>query len=482
VQKARGIGMCGFCDRSTSDILVPPMFSRICLGLILCSVAGLTQPTVGGVSNGASFQPNISPGSLISIFGTNLAPTTVQASEVPLPTMLSGTSVTIGGIQAPLYFVSATQINAQVPFELQQPYGNGEKALVVTNQARASSAFPLSLQPDAPAIFTTTSNGQGGPLLIDATFHIVDTPAPGQTVILYATGLGPTVPPLATGAGGNAQEPFSRLQAPPAVFVGERPAEVTFAGMAPGLVGVYQLNFVMPSQPLLSDHLYIGVPGAGQQLSYASNITNLPGPASLNVANVSASISAVYPSSTSLVTYSPALLVVKLNVKFDILPGAQPFSLLATADGLAPNESVKIDFNPATSTFSGTASSPTAQARAWNFFGEDFSLIDLLTGQPSPGNIIPLSRVDPAAVAALSTVPLASVFAAGSPIGQVGLTGAASAGSTFLLNDSTNSALSTFAGYFSVYASSYISVPFTMVKLYLDGSLVGTATVTFQTP
>jgi uncharacterized protein (TIGR03437 family) len=458
------------------------MFSRICLGLILCSVAGLTQPTVGGVSNGASFQPNISPGSLISIFGANLAPVTVQASVVPLPTMLSGTSVTIGGIQAPLYFVSATQINAQVPFELQQPYGNGEKTLVVTTQAGASSAFPLSLQSDAPAIFTTTSNGQGSPLLIDSTFHLVGAPSSGQTVILYATGLGPTNPPIATGAGGNAQEPFSRLPYLPTVIVGERPAEVTFAGMAPGFVGVYQLNFVMPSQPLLSDRLYIGVPGAGQQLLYASNITNLPGPASLNVGNVSASISAIYPSSTSLVTYSPALLVVKLNVKFDILPGAQPFSLLATADGLASNENVEIDFNPATSTFSGTASVPTAAARAWDFSGDGFQVRDLLSGTPFPANIIPISRVDPAALAALSTLSLPSVVTPGSPIGQVKLTGTTSPGSIFLLNDSTNSALSTFAGYVSVYASSYISVPFTMVKLYLDGSLVSTSTVTFQTP
>jgi uncharacterized protein (TIGR03437 family) len=259
------------------------MFSRICLGSILCSVAGLTQPTTGGVSNGASFQPNISPGSLISIFGANLALETQVAASVPLPAILSRTSVTIGGILDPLYFVSATQINTQVP---QQPYGNGEKTLVVTTQAGASSAFPLSLQPDAPAIFTTNSNGQGGPLLIDSTFHFVDAPSAGQTVFLYESGLGLTNPPIATGAGGNAQEPFSRLPYLPTVIVGERPAEVTFAGMAPGFVGVYQLNFVMPSRPLLSDHLYIGVPGAGQQLSYASNITNLPGPASLNVANV----------------------------------------------------------------------------------------------------------------------------------------------------------------------------------------------------
>jgi len=466
-----------------SDILVPPMFSRICLGLILCSVAGLTQPTVGGVSNGASFQPNISPGSLISIFGTNLAPATVQASEVPLPTMLSGTSVTIGGIQAPLYFVSATQINAQVPFELQQPYGNGEKALVVTNQARASSAFPLSLQPDAPAIFTTTSNGQGGPLLIDATFHIVDTPAPGQTVILYATGLGPTVPPLATGAGGNAQEPFSRLQAPPAVFVGERPAEVTFAGMAPGFVGVYQLNFVMPSQPLLSDRLYIGVPGPGQQLAYTSNITTLAGPASLNVSNLSASIEAVYPGPTSLITFSLALVVAKLNVKFDILPGAKPFAVIATADGLGPTEKVEIDFNPGTGTFSGTASTSTPQARAWDFSGDGIQVLDLLNGGlPFPGNVIPLSRVDPAALVALSTLPLPSVVSPGSATGQIGHMGTAPAGSTFVLNDSNNSALSAFAGYLNISASRFATIQSTMLRLYVDGILISTATVTFQTP
>jgi uncharacterized protein (TIGR03437 family) len=398
--------------------------------------------------------------------------------------LLSGTSVTIGGILAPLYFVSATQINAQVPFELQQPYGNGEKTLVVRTQAGASSAFPLFLQPDAPAIFTTTSNGQGSPLLIDATFHFLTTPpAAGQTVILYATGLGPTVPPVATGAGGNAQEPFNRLQAPPAVFVGERPAEVTFAGMAPGFVGVYQLNFVMPSQPLLSNRLYIGVPGPGQQLSYTSNITTLAGPASLNVANLSASISAVYPSPTSSITFSLALVVAKLNVKFDILPGAKPFSVIATADGLGPTENVGIDFNPGTGTFSGTASTSTPQARAWDFSGDGIQVLDLLNGGlPFPGSVIPLSRVDPAALAALSTLPLPSVMSPGSATGQVGHMGTAPAGSTFVLNDSTNSALSAFAGYLNISASRFATIQSTMLRLYIDGILVSKATVTFQTP
>ncbi len=458
------------------------MFSRIFLGLLACSAAGLSQPTIGGVSNGASFQPSISPGSLISIFGAKLAPATQVAASVPLPTILSGTSVTIGGITAPLYFVSDTQINAQIPFELQPPYGNGEKTLVVTTPAGASSAFALSIQPQAPAIFTKASNGQGSPLLIDASFHFLDMPVPGQTVILYATGLGPTDPSAATGAGGNAQEPLSRLTYLPSVTVGERPAGVTFAGLAPGFVGVYQLNFVMPSQPLLSDRLYIGVPGVGEQLLYMSNITNLVGLASQNVANVSGSIAAVYPNPTSLITFSPTLLVAKLNAKFDILPGAHPFSLVATADGLGPNEGVQIDFNPVTGTFSGTATTPAAKSRAGDFSGDSFQVVDLQTGNPFPANVIPASRFDPAAVAALSTLPQPSVVNAGSATGQLGLMGTAPAGSTFVLSDSTNSALSAFGGYITIYVSRSFYIHSTNLKLYVDGILVSTAAVNFITP
>lgn len=251
--------------------------------------------------------------------------------------------------------------------------------------------------------------------------------------------------------------------------------------MAPGFVGVYQLNFVMPSQPLLSDRLYLGVQGLGERLVYSS--TNLIVPASTNVANVSGSIAAVYPSPTTLVPYSPALLVAKLSAKFDILPGAQPFSLFATADGLAPNENVEIGFNPAKGTFSGTASTPTAQSRAWDFSADGSQVLDLLAGgAPFPNNVIPLSRVDPAAITAVSNLPIPSVVTPGSATGQVGLVGTAAAGSTFLVGDSTNSALSAFAGYLGVYVSPSVKIHSTMLKLYVDGILVSTSAVPFQTP
>jgi uncharacterized protein (TIGR03437 family) len=440
----------------------------------------MAQPTVGGVSNGASFQANISPGSIISIFGSNLAPATEQATTVPLPTVLSGTNVTIGGIPAPLYSVSDTQINAQIPFEIQAPYGLGERTLVVTAQGGASSPFPLFVQPEAPAIFTKASNGQGNPLLIDASFHLGDVPSPGQTVILYATGLGPTNPPVATGAGGNTQEPLSRLPYLPTVMVGERPAEVTFAGAAPGFVGVYQLNFVMPSEALLSERLYISMPGL--LAAYTSNITTLVGAASMNVANVSASISAVYPSPTSLVTFSLALLVAKLNVKFDILPGAKPFSLLATADGLGSNQKLEIDFDPATGTFVGSASTPTAAARAWDFSAIGTPVLDLLNGNPFVANLIPISRVDPRAIVALEALPFPTIFSPGSATGQVGLMGMAPAGSTLALSDSANSALSAFGGYLDISGSRFAMLQSTTLRLYVDGILVSTWAVPFETP
>jgi uncharacterized protein (TIGR03437 family) len=461
---------------------VATMYSRICAGWVFATLLAIAQPTVGGVSNGASFQANISPGSVVSIFGSNLAPGTEQATTVPLPIVLSGTSVTIGGIPAPLYFVSDTQINAQIPFELQAPYGLGERMLVVTTQGGASSPFPLFVQPKAPAIFTQAGNGQGNPLLMDATFHLVDVPTPGQTLILYATGLGPTNPPVATGAGGNTQEPLSRLPYVPRVMMGERQAEVTFAGAAPGFVGVYQLNFVMPPEPLLSERLYIGVPGGGQQFSSTSNITTLVGAASMNVANVSASISGVYPSPTSLVTFSLALLVAKLNVKFDILAGAKPFSLLATADGLGSNEKLEIDFDPAAGTFVGTASTPTAAARAWDFSAVNTPVLDLQNGNPFAGNLIPISRVDPRAIVALGALPFPTMFSTGSATGQFGLMGMAPAGSTFALNNSDNSAPAEFAGYLDISGSRLAMLRSTTLRLYVDGILVSTWAVPFQTP
>src|SRR5687767_1218789 len=84
--------------------------------LLIGSTPLLSAPVVSGVLNGASFTQTIAPGAIISIFGTALARGTASASSLPLPTSLEGTSVMVGGQPIPLFFVSTTQINAQLPF------------------------------------------------------------------------------------------------------------------------------------------------------------------------------------------------------------------------------------------------------------------------------------------------------------------------------------------------------------------------------
>ena len=86
---------------------------------LLLSTPIVAQPTILAVVNAASYDAGVAPGSIISIFGTGLASQTAQAANVPLPTSLGGTSVAIrGNGNVPLYFVSPTQINAVVPFQI----------------------------------------------------------------------------------------------------------------------------------------------------------------------------------------------------------------------------------------------------------------------------------------------------------------------------------------------------------------------------
>src|SRR5262249_60645447 len=102
----------------------------------------------------ANFGPRVAPGPLASIFGTNLAGSTSQASKTPLPTDLAGTSVTIQGAAVPLLYVSSTQINFQVPGSLSA----GQNKLVVHAAAGASSEFSFLVIEQAPGIFQYGSN------------------------------------------------------------------------------------------------------------------------------------------------------------------------------------------------------------------------------------------------------------------------------------------------------------------------------------
>src|SRR5450759_312481 len=140
--------------------------TAVFLALLLFSTTGVAQTIIpsinqGGILNAASLGADplnvAAPGSLITIFGTNMATGSASATSTPLPLNLNGTVVQIGNSFAPLIFVSPNQINAQVPFEVLA----GTYNLVVWVNDHPSEKASLQVQAGAPGIFTQTQIGVG---------------------------------------------------------------------------------------------------------------------------------------------------------------------------------------------------------------------------------------------------------------------------------------------------------------------------------
>jgi uncharacterized protein (TIGR03437 family) len=205
--------------------------------------------SAGGIVNAASFATQaLAAGSIASIFGSNLANGTTQAANVPLPTVLAGTSVQVDGVDAPLFFVSPFQINFALPWEVQ---GRSLATITVTSGGVTSSPQTISLVPAAPAMFSTNQRGNGqGAILVAGTGAIA---APlsmfpgsrpvrrGEFLEIYAIGLGAVTNQPPTGAAASAN-PLSTTTTSATVTIGGVSAPVLFAGLAAGFVDLYQIN------------------------------------------------------------------------------------------------------------------------------------------------------------------------------------------------------------------------------------------------
>lgn len=199
----------------------------------------------GGIVNAASFAPNVplAPGSILSVFGRNLATATTQASALPLPKTLAGATLQIGGIDVPLFFASNGQINAQLPFELQP---NTRQQALVKGTSTITLPETITIAPVRPGIFTT--DGKQGAVL-DTQGRLVDGAAPatpGDIVVVYATGLGAVDRAVATGQAAPADPP-AKSTTPVTATIGGQTATVHFAGLTPGFVGLYQVNVQIPA-------------------------------------------------------------------------------------------------------------------------------------------------------------------------------------------------------------------------------------------
>jgi uncharacterized protein (TIGR03437 family) len=241
------------------------------LFLCACETLFAQVPTVSGVLNAGDYTNVMAMGSIVAIFGTNLAPRQVSAPGYSLPAMLAGSLVEIVDgsrvIDAPLYFVSSGQINAQLPFGLQ----NNTVQVRVRATAGVSNAVPVTVSAVAPRLFTKSMDGKGEAILLhsdNVTLVSAAQPAqPGEVVVAYMTGLGAVSPAIQAGAAagdGSAAYPLNVVAQPVEVLVDGTSATVLWAGMVPYFAGLYQVNFRMP-RPLRDGKATIAIAAAAGQ-------------------------------------------------------------------------------------------------------------------------------------------------------------------------------------------------------------------------
>ena len=204
-----------------------------------------------GVLNAASFAPPgypISPGGVMTLFGSGFPATAATASAPPFGPNLGGVSVTVNGTPAPVYSVTSTQISAIVPFAV-----TGSTAtIVVTVSGTKSNAVTVPLAPTSPGIFSFPANGIGSAAALHSDYSLVSATSPatqGEIISMYLTGLGATNPKVQDGAAAPGSAPLAVITGGIAIYVGgvQVPAsQIYYAGLAPTLAGLYQVNFKVP--------------------------------------------------------------------------------------------------------------------------------------------------------------------------------------------------------------------------------------------
>lgn len=199
--------------------------------------------TAQSTVNAASFTSGVAPGALVSIFGRLLATGDDRATSLPLPADLVGTTVTVNGQRLPLLFVSRNQINAQMPYDV-----TGAATLRIIAPGGATES-PITISEPAPAIFSTTEQLGDRPAVIHANGTLV-TPAspaaPDETVIVFLTGLGrPNGGTLAAGQAAPSS-PLLTVTGPVEGQFNSISMTPSFAGLAPGFAGLYQVNVQVP--------------------------------------------------------------------------------------------------------------------------------------------------------------------------------------------------------------------------------------------
>jgi uncharacterized protein (TIGR03437 family) len=208
--------------------------------------ASVAPPMIGNVVNAADYTAPVAPGGLITIFGEDLSPVNQASSQIPLPTALGESCLTVNGVPMPVLFVSSQQINAQLPFHV-----GGNVTMILRTPGGVSDNYNLTIWPSAPSVFrsgvagtmteipTIVRHGNGQLVTLSNPIH------GGDDIVIYLTGMGQTTPAIEAGVP-SPFDPLASALIPTQVTLGGADLLVSYAGLAPGQVGVYQINAHVP--------------------------------------------------------------------------------------------------------------------------------------------------------------------------------------------------------------------------------------------
>ncbi len=257
-------GMVDVADTPKYDLVNPVRLANLASAQLRLTFAAPALNAGGTVSNASFASRPVAPGSIVSIFGTGLSDTNQSAAAIPLPTTLGTTALTLGAFPLPLIDAFPLQVDAQVPWELA---GQTQAQLSVAANNLAGNTVAVPLAEFSPGVYTANGSGSGqGAILINGTSTLAAPGSPATRGVdyidIFATGLGPVGNQPATGAPAPVK-PLAQTTNPVSVTIGEVAAKVLFAGLAPGYVGLYQVNLQVPATAPTGDAVAVALSVGG---------------------------------------------------------------------------------------------------------------------------------------------------------------------------------------------------------------------------
>ena len=235
----------------------PGSFTKVVMFVAAAALAQAQAPVIsqGGIINAANGISPVTPGSLVSIYGTNLAGSLALGDTIPLSNTVNNVSVTMNGIPTPLLFVNSTQVNAQVPWNVLTSGTSGTASVVLTNNGQKSAAQTVQVGPFSPGIFAVGTiavaiNNADGQIAAAAGAIPGLTTHPAKIgdplgLQIWCTGLGAVDVSVANGAASS--DTLRTATTFPKVLVGGQPVNVVWAGLTPQFPGVNQINITLPA-------------------------------------------------------------------------------------------------------------------------------------------------------------------------------------------------------------------------------------------